>query len=133
MATIAVPAPVIVVPDGLAVRGDAGLTLPEPSFAYRAVLDHVCAHHRDRRILLAPANDFGCGVPEQEAARRYLADRQVQRLEAPASPPGSYIDTRGNAATLRGYLQRIGNWPIPPAILAVTQPQTGHFPGIHLA
>ena len=58
---------VIVVPDGLAVRGNPGRTRPEPSFAYRAVLDHVVAHHCGKRILLAPANDFGCGTPEQEA------------------------------------------------------------------
>jgi len=114
--------PVIVVPDGLAATGRPARAIPEPSFVFRAVLDHVAARYRDAHILLAPANDFGCGVTEQEAARRYLAERGASRLEAPASLPGGYIDTRGNAAGLREHLQRLGRWPAPAGILVAAEP-----------
>jgi uncharacterized SAM-binding protein YcdF (DUF218 family) len=112
-------ATVIVVPDGLAARGRPPRAVPEPSFAFRAVLDRVAEHHRDAHVLLAPANDFGCGVTEQEVGRQYLAARGVSRLEAPPTPPGGYVDTRGNASALRDHLERTERWPLGPATLVV--------------
>lgn len=114
--------PVIVVPDGLTARGRPPRVAPEPSFAFRAVLDHVAAQYRDHHVLLSPANDFGCGTSEQDVARRYLAERGLSRLEAPRSPPGPYIDTRGNASLLRDHLERRNRWPLDAAVLVVTEP-----------
>lgn len=109
--------PIVVVPDGLAARGRPPVTVPEPSFIYRAVLDHVATRYADRHILLAPANDFGCGTTEQEVARRYLAAKGLTRLEAPDSPDIGYIDTRANASVLRDYLAGLGRWPLGPIVL----------------
>jgi uncharacterized SAM-binding protein YcdF (DUF218 family) len=112
----------IVVPDGLAAEGRPVRAVARPNFAFRAVLDHVAAHHATRRVLVAPANDFGCGAYEQEVAQAYLLTRGASRVDAPPSPRGGYIDTRGNAATLRAHLEKSGQWPLGPAILAVTRP-----------
>ncbi len=115
------PALVIVVPDGLAACPRTGAPLPQPSFAYRAVLDHVAAWHASARILLAPANRFGGSCTEQAAASGYLRDKGVLAAEAPDSGDSGYIDTRGNARALRHYLTSCGDWPLPPAVLAVAK------------
>lgn len=113
--------PIVVVPDGLAARGRPPVTVPEPGFVFRAVLDHVAERYRDRTILLAPANDFGCGTTEQEVARLYLEERGLSRLEAPESPPIGYIDTRGNASVLRDDLAQQGRWPLGPITLVTAE------------
>ncbi len=112
---------VVVVPDGLAARGKDRRTVPEPSFTFRAVLDHVARSYREDLILLAPANDFGCGTTEQRVAHDHLAARGLTRLEAPESPPVGYIDTRANASVLRDHLSRLDRWPLEPIILVVAE------------
>lgn len=113
--------PIIVVPDGLAVGpdGEAGR---EPSFAFRASLDRIVERYRDRRVLIAPANDFGSGASEQEVAATYLRARGVADPLAPPSPPGGYLDTRANARELRRHLERTSDWPIGPVRLVVARP-----------
>lgn len=113
----------IVVPDGLA-ADPQGRALPEPSFAYRWVLDWVIANRApEDAVLLAPANRFGGDVSEQEAARRYLAARGVSApLVCFEADTGSYIDTRGNAALLRRYLEAEGRWPPDRATLVSYAP-----------
>jgi len=104
----------IVVPDGLA--ADArGRALAAPSFVYRAVLEWTAARAAaGDRIYLAPANDFGCGVTEQEAGRRHLQPRLAAvTITAAPSPATGYINTRGNARLLRQELERTGQWPLP--------------------
>lgn len=108
----------IVVPDGL--EADAnGRACPTPSFVYRAVLDWTGARATTNdRVYLAPANDFGCGVTEQEAGRRYFQARYpaIPLVTAPSAGT-RYIDTRGNARLLRIELERTGQWPPPSAQL----------------
>jgi len=104
----------IVVPDGLA--ADArGRALAEPSFVYRAVLDWTAARAGSGdRIYLAPANEFGSGVTEQEAGMRHLQQwRPLSTLVTAPSPATGYIDTRGNARLLRQELERTRQWPLP--------------------
>lgn len=114
-----VDAPLIVVPDGLRVKEGSHRIIPEPSFVYRAVLDFVAKVHGGNCVYLAPANDFGCGVTEQEAALVYLRNKGLKRLLTPRQLPQRYIDTRGNARELRTYLEAQGLWPLPPASLVV--------------
>ena len=108
---------VIVVPEGLSSIGALARTLPKPSFVYRAVLDHVAATHGDATIILAPANDFGTHRIEHAAAANYLNACGSFCIVVPASPSGTYIDTRGKARLLREYLEDEGCWPLSPAIL----------------
>lgn len=112
---------VIVVPDGLSAGGEPLHTLPEPSFVYRAVLDHIVRVYAEAFIILAPANDFGSYTTEQEAAAAYLRARGINRVVSPDSPTGGYIDTRGNARELRHYLQIRGEWPLKPALLVAAK------------
>jgi uncharacterized SAM-binding protein YcdF (DUF218 family) len=104
----------IVVPDGLAADAQ-GRALAEPSFVYRAVLDWTGARAgAGDRIYLAPANDFGCGVTEQEAGRRHLQQQApAAAIVSAPSPAAGYIDTRGNARLLRRELERAREWPLP--------------------
>lgn len=102
----------IVVPEGLSSVG-----APEPSFVYRAVLDHVAAMHGGATIILAPANDFKSGRTEQAAAADYLSACGSFCIVAPVSPSGGYIDSRGNARLLREFLESEGSWPLSPVIL----------------
>ncbi len=115
------PGPIVVVPDGLAARGEPPRAVAEPSFAFRAGLDHVAERYPNEEILLAPANDFGSGTTEQVVARDYLAARGLTRLEAPESPAIGYIDTRGNASVLREHLTRLDRWPLGPIVLVVAE------------
>ncbi|MEM9003728.1 MAG: ElyC/SanA/YdcF family protein [Cyanobacteria bacterium P01_F01_bin.86] len=91
----------VVVPDGISIVDGQVV----PSFVYRAVLDEVASKHSGEKIYLAPANDFGTGVKEQEVARDYLSGLNgrldVICVEADAA---SYIDTRGNAHYFKRYL-----------------------------
>jgi len=114
--------PVVVVPDGLAASGSPRRALAEPSFAFRAVLDHVAGRYGSHRIWVAPANTFGGPRYEQEVAADYLRGRGVADVVAPPSPRGGYIDTRGNARLLREHLEGIGAWPLGQTILAVVAP-----------
>lgn len=111
--------PVVVVPEGLAGNSGRYESLPQPSFAYRAVLDHVVRAYAGRMIFLAPANDFGLGQHEQTVAERYLADRGVSALAVPTNDANAYVDTRGNARLLRQYLECNQAWPLPRSILVV--------------
>jgi len=108
----------IVVPDGLA-ADDAGRALGEPSFVYRAVLDRVLDESAPGdRILLAPANRFGGEVSEQEAARRYLAERGATAgIVCFEVDDRRYVDTRGNARLLRRHLEEAGEWPLAGGVL----------------
>lgn len=111
--------PIIVIPDGLRADGTQATPLAEPSFVYRAVLDHVACAYPNDKIYLAPANRFGLPCTEQEAGAMYLRKKGEFNLVAPPSPHGGHIDTRGNARELRRYLQRTGAWPLPPCIVVV--------------
>jgi uncharacterized SAM-binding protein YcdF (DUF218 family) len=104
----------IVVPDGLAADG-LGATLPEPSFVYRQVLDHVSRMAaRGSEIYLAPGNRFGGRLFEHEAGQRYLSViRADARILTPRFETAAYVDTYGNAAILRDYLRTNRLWPLP--------------------
>jgi hypothetical protein len=108
----------VVVPDGLAASAD-GTALPEPSFLYRQVLDHVAGWSlKGWEILLAPGNRFGGATLEQEAACRYLRQRAPDaRVRFPRCADATYVDTYANAAVLRAYLQQRGRWPAGPVDL----------------
>ena len=108
--------PVVIVPDGLAYNPATRRPLPQVSFVYRAVLDWVQRELPNRTLYLAPANHFGAGRYEQEAAADVLRDYDGTVVAAP-SRGQAYIDTRGNAAQLRHYLATQGQWPLPPIIL----------------
>ena len=104
----------IVVPDGLSRNQTTGQATDEPSFVYRAVLDQVLALSDEySAIFLAPANDFGGPLTEQEAAEVYLRKNNCPtKIYTPKFDVGSYIDTRGNAAYLKQYLTENGLWPL---------------------
>jgi len=111
---------IVIVPDGLAARG--GKALPQPSFAFRAVLDAALAHPAEDVLLLAPANAFGGTLTEEEVAETYL--RQAGRCGAILRPPvvgGGYVDTRGNAFHLRRWLESERHWPLARARLLVAE------------
>jgi uncharacterized SAM-binding protein YcdF (DUF218 family) len=112
----------IVVPDGLKASPQRRVAVPEPSFAFRAVLDRVVSAYRTARILLAPGNSFGSGEFEQDVAARYLRDRGAIDVAAVPNSSTSYVDTRGNAILLRRYLTERGDWPLPDAVLVVALP-----------
>ena len=67
---------IIVIPEGLSIVASKTV----PSFVYRAVLDYVAKNHRDDTILLAPANNFGREMSEQEAAFYYLKNLGVESI-----------------------------------------------------
>ncbi len=114
------PWSVVIVPDGLA--SDAGRTLPQPSFVYRAVLDAALLRPQEDILLLAPANDFGGSVSEEEAAERYLrAAGRGGAILRPAPVHDGYVDTRGNARHLRLWLEARQSWPLPHARLLVAR------------
>lgn len=111
--------PVVVVPAGLARDRRAG-PLPRPSFVCRFVLDLVAERFADREVYLAPANDFGSGTYEQEAAGEYL--KQIGfagRCHIVPTTTSGYVDTRGNARMLRDFLATQGWFPLPPVDLVV--------------
>jgi uncharacterized SAM-binding protein YcdF (DUF218 family) len=111
--------PVIVVPDGLA-ADESGRGTSRPSFVFRAVLDAVGRLYAEHEIFVAPANDFGGPVPEEEAGRLYLLQMGCKHVQVPdrrAGGAGGYIDTRGNAALLRKWLEGQGLWPLGPSVL----------------
>jgi hypothetical protein len=115
----AVPTPVIIVPDGLA-ADESGRGTSRPSFVFRAVLDAVGARYADHAIFVAPANDFGGPLPEEEVGRLYLLQKGCKHVRAPdrrAGGSGGYIDTRGNAVLLREWLEEQGLWPLGPCVL----------------
>lgn len=112
---------VVVVPEGLS-RISPDASLPEPSFVFRQVLDHVARiYHGDFVVLVAPANRFGSPQTEQETAQRYLAAKGMAGVTAPPSPSGGYIDTLGNALFLQRWLADRGQWPCCPIILVVAK------------
>lgn len=113
--------PVIVVPDGLSAAGRPLRAIPEPSFVYRAALDHVRSSYAGAVVYLAPANRFGGSTTEQEAAARYLRARGVGQIVCPDSPRDGYIDTRGNARVLREFLEQRGDWPLDPVVLVAAK------------
>jgi uncharacterized SAM-binding protein YcdF (DUF218 family) len=110
---------VVIVPDGLAAKD--GAALPQPSFAFRAVLDAALARPASDSLILAPANAFGGSKTEEEVAEDYLRAHGWQGvlLRQPAVKDG-YVDTRGNAFHLRRWLQARGMWPLSHAVLMVT-------------
>ena len=112
------PCQVVVVPDGL--RAANGRTLAEPSFVYRAVLDAALVRPAEDVILLAPANDFGGPLTEEEAAERYLrAKGRTGPILRPPPVKGGYVDTRANARHLREWLEARQDWPLSRAVLVV--------------
>lgn len=111
--------PVIVVPDGLSRDPVSGRSLAEPSFAFRAVLEYTATHFRDCRILVAPANDFGAPVSEQEVARSWLANRSCSDVTTVPHRDQGYVDTWGNAVLLRQWLAAHRAWPLGACILVV--------------
>jgi uncharacterized SAM-binding protein YcdF (DUF218 family) len=111
--------PVIIVPDGLA-ADERGRGTSRPSFVFRAVLDAVVTLYAAHPIFIAPANDFGGPLPEEEVGRLYLLQRGCQNVTVPdrrASGSEGYIDTRGNATLLREWLEEQGVWPLGPCVL----------------
>jgi uncharacterized SAM-binding protein YcdF (DUF218 family) len=111
--------PIIVVPDGLGSDPRTGIAVSEPSFVFRAVLDHVARQHGPRRILVAPGNRFGGTVPEHEVARAWLMRHGCVNVETVADTPAGYIDTWGNASVLRDWLTAQRSWPLGPCLLVV--------------
>jgi uncharacterized SAM-binding protein YcdF (DUF218 family) len=111
--------PVIVVPDGLSYDPRARAALTQPSFVFRAVLEHVARHHASRPILVAPGNRFGAAVSEHEVARDWLMGHGCPRVETVTDTPSGYIDTWGNATVLRDWLAAQRAWPLGPCLLAV--------------
>jgi uncharacterized SAM-binding protein YcdF (DUF218 family) len=103
---------VVVVPDGLAYDDANCEAIPKPSFVYKAVLDNLADSYTDgMKVLLAPANKFGCNQSEQEVAFHYLANRGIPSICVPSSG-SAYIDTRGNARLLRLWLIKNDLWPL---------------------
>jgi uncharacterized SAM-binding protein YcdF (DUF218 family) len=111
--------PVIVVPDGLSYDPRARAALAQPSFVFRAVLEHVARHHASRRILVAPGNRFGAAVAEHEVARDWLVGHDCLSVETVTDTPSGYIDTWGNATLLRDWLAARRIWPLGPCLLVV--------------
>ena len=107
---------IVVVPDGLAYDPVLKVACSKPSFVYRAVLDGIIEKYRDKKIILAPANNFGGAIFEQEAAKLYLKEQLVEPICIP-SQSKKYIDTRGNARHLREWLSLRDMWPYQPIIL----------------
>lgn len=112
----------IVVPDGLRASPQRRIAIPEPSFAFRAVLDRTVSAYSAARILLAPGNSFGSGEFEQDVAARYVRNRGALDVAAVPNTSNSYVDTRGNAILLRRYLIERGEWPLLEAVLVVALP-----------
>lgn len=81
------------------------------------MLDHLVALNLPRTTYLAPGNDFGCGVSEQEAAERYLAGRLA--LIAVPTDSRSYVDTRGKARSLRWHFEGRRARPSSPIVMVV--------------
>lgn len=113
------PRDFVVVPEGLeADAGGAGTAAPSGPFGL--VLDRVASIARaNDQIFIAPANDFGGPLSEQEAAFLYLRSRTTTKIIRFAAASEDYIDTRGNAALLRRFLEAAGLWPLPnPTLVA---------------
>jgi hypothetical protein len=109
---------VVVVPDGLAYDPVAAHALEQPSFVFRAVLEHVSQCYADQPILVAPANAFGGRAPEHEVGAAWLRRHGCGVVETP--PLGTvdrYIDTWGNAVELKRWLAACGRWPLGPVLL----------------
>jgi uncharacterized SAM-binding protein YcdF (DUF218 family) len=95
----------IVVPDGLAADAQ-GRPLQKPSFVFRPVLDAVAGMAGSNDIVyIAPGNHFGSGRYEQTVAADYLLDLGVRAtIYAPVVSDRGYIDTLGNAESLKPHL-----------------------------
>jgi uncharacterized SAM-binding protein YcdF (DUF218 family) len=105
----------IVVPEGLNKVCDS------PSFIYKRVLDHlITLVEPEDCIYLAPANDFGSGLSEQQAAQAYLASHHIP-AQCFSVPQTVYINTRGNAQLLKKWLISLNRWPLLRAHLLVYQ------------
>jgi uncharacterized SAM-binding protein YcdF (DUF218 family) len=111
--------PVIVVPDGLGRDPLTRRTLAEPSFVFRAVLEHVVRHYREHRILVAPANRFGGPAAEHEVACAWLTARGCRDVATVPYRDGPYVDTWGNAVLLRQWLAAQAAWPPGACTLVV--------------
>lgn len=111
--------PVIVVPDGLSRDRITRRTLADPSFAFRAVLEHVAAHYRNHLVLLAPGNRFGGTLTEHDMARAWLVERGCCDVHTVGCTGTGYIDTWGNASILRNWLSAKHRWPVGNCILVV--------------
>jgi hypothetical protein len=111
--------PVVVVPDGLSRDRLTSLPRAEPSFAFRAVLEHVATHYRDRRILVAPGNRFGAPATEHEMAVAWLVDHGCHNVRTVGPLGAGYVDTWGNAVFLREWLSAAGSWPLGGCVLVV--------------
>jgi hypothetical protein len=109
--------PVVIVPDGLGFDPSARRSLPEPSFVFRAVLEHVAVRYRDRRILVAPGNRFRGSKTEQDVALAWLRAGGCCDVETAVHDVGSYIDTWDNASVLRDWLMKTGGWPLDACVL----------------
>ena len=98
---------IVVVPDGI--RADEkGNVTAEPSFVYQSVLDSVInfvkSRHSMATVYLAPANNFGGELTEQEIAQKYLKKHGIQNVNCFVAETNNYIDTLGNATLLKNYL-----------------------------
>jgi uncharacterized SAM-binding protein YcdF (DUF218 family) len=102
----------IVVPESLEFA--SGKPLARPSFIYRQVLDWVIAQaEAGDEIYLAPANNYGGSVTEEQAADEYLRQRAIAgsvycpgRNLGPYAHDGAYVDTWGNAERLARWVDR---------------------------
>lgn len=96
----------IIVPDGLAADKN-GNAIPKPSFVFQSVLDYVVSIASQSDIVyIAPANNFGCILFEQEVALKYLRERMPSnQIVSSTIANKGYIDTFGNAEYLKTYLQ----------------------------
>ncbi len=94
------------VPDGLA--ADArGNPILKPSFVFRPVLEAAAAMAQESdTVYVAPGNNFGATLYEQEVAADYLRTlKPALTVIAPVIATRGYIDTFGNAEFLKPSLK----------------------------
>lgn len=94
------------VPDGLA--ADArGNPILKPSFVFRPVLEAAAALTQESdTVYIAPGNNFGATLYEQEVATKYLRTlKPMITVIAPVITTRKYIDTFGNAEFLKPSLK----------------------------
>ena len=104
---------IIVIPEGLSVVASKTV----PSFVFRAVLDYVAKQHRGDTILLAPANNFGREITEQEAAFNYLRNLGVESIYHKTSVQ-RYHDSIDNIVELKKFCHQ-ENIALPTEIIIV--------------
>jgi hypothetical protein len=113
----------IVIPEGLSIDKEGRFYASD---YYMATLDLVCRLCKEEdRVYLAPANTFGAHQPEDHFGSYYLRQHgcraDIGMIGDDIQRKG-YLDTLDNAVYLKGYLQRIHQWPPGEVILVCNRP-----------